>query len=667
MNYRISYQCCSHTGKLRKNNQDNFLCGGQVLPADQGTAPAFVQGAQTGQAAVFGVFDGMGGEEKGELAALMAAETAAQMQPGDAPLEDLIEVCRKANGKICRYIQEENLRAMGTTAAMLCISGEEASLCSVGDSSIFRLRQGKLEQLNQLHTVPGAYGTKPGLYQYLGIPEGEQLLEPDLRRERLSPGDEYLLCTDGLTDMLTRTELEQILNTQPFEEAAQRLQDAALERGGKDNITLILCRVEEREEKGKTVMTKKEASGANNPSRKTRRNLLLAAALILVAAIAAAAGYLNTPVEIRVARQPDKTEYLFAERFEPEGLALEVTYRSGKTETVTQFVFRPPVLNESGTQQITLQWKDLTVQFPVEVVAPLEQIRVATLPDTLWYVAGDSLDAAGLTLEASYTDGSTAIVTEGFTLENTALTQPGEQTVTVRLEDQTAAFDVFVVEVTGITVKTPAARQTYMVGQTLEPGGLTLTAYYSDGTQKTIEEGFSCQEVTFDREGQQDITVTYAGHEATFPVTVYPQVTFARLRAYGGAGSDSYGSGQNQNGRWITWRLYVEHTLEDGLWEIFRPGISCSWADVVNGDRWEENARFEYAKEGQTHVEYGILAGRGTSAYFYSLNLPDDPSIAGEQWVEIYVGNSTKRITFTLTYLGDYETGTGWRVSNIKF
>jgi serine/threonine protein phosphatase PrpC len=298
----------------------------------------------------------------------MAAQVAAQMQPGEAPLEDLMGVCREANRKICRYVREETLRAMGTTAAMLCISGEEASLCSVGDSRIFRLRRGRLEQLNRLHTEPCAFGNKPGLYQYLGIPETEQLLEPDLRRERLRQGDEYLLCTDGLTDMLTQTEMEQILNEQPAGKAAQQLLEAALERGGKDNITLILCRAEEVKET--MAIPKKEVPVKKKRPRKSLKRLLLAVAAIVLAALAAAAGYCNAPVQIRIVRQPDKTQYLYADRLEPEGLALEVTYRSGRTETVTGgYTLDNTLLTQLGEQTVTVMYEGQTAAFSVTVAA----------------------------------------------------------------------------------------------------------------------------------------------------------------------------------------------------------------------------------------------------------------------------------------------------------
>lgn len=244
MGYRISYTAFSHRGNFRRVNQDNFLCARTYMPSDNRGTPAPVTGSvSAGKRPLFGVFDGMGGEEKGELAAFLAAEAAANTRIGQHPMEDLSRYCQRANDLIYAHTAAQGLRAMGTTAALLAFTKKEVHLCSVGDSRIFRYRDGQLTQLSRDHVLPGVRGRKPPLTQYLGMPPEESFLEPYLITEPVKSGDLYLLCSDGLTDMLTAGEIQSILSAASPEDAGAILLEQALSRGGKDNITLILCKI----------------------------------------------------------------------------------------------------------------------------------------------------------------------------------------------------------------------------------------------------------------------------------------------------------------------------------------------------------------------------------------------------------------------------------------
>ena len=106
-----------------------------------------------------------------------------------------------------------------------------------------------LEKLSEDH-VEGMYSIgrtkknkKPGLIQYLGMDPEEILLEPTIHCSDLQKGDTYLLCSDGLTDMVTEADIASLLNkAADAEEATTGLVDMALENGGKDNITAIVCK-----------------------------------------------------------------------------------------------------------------------------------------------------------------------------------------------------------------------------------------------------------------------------------------------------------------------------------------------------------------------------------------------------------------------------------------
>ncbi|MCD8157264.1 MAG: serine/threonine-protein phosphatase, partial [Clostridiales bacterium] len=101
-------------------NQDNFICDGKYREAESSPEmPPLAGFADSGQMPVFGVFDGMGGEECGDVAALLAAKGAAGITVGDTPTGDLIAFCRRANAQICGYADQNGISAMGTTAALL--------------------------------------------------------------------------------------------------------------------------------------------------------------------------------------------------------------------------------------------------------------------------------------------------------------------------------------------------------------------------------------------------------------------------------------------------------------------------------------------------------------------------------------------------------------------
>ena len=193
---------------------------------------------------VFGIFDGMGGEECGEIASYIASKNASDIKIGKEAMADLSRFCYKANNDICHYAAMHEVSAMGTTAAILAFTDREVNLCNIGDSKIFRLCNGTLEQISKDHVAVSPFGVKPPLSQNLGIPPNELIIEPYLARGAYNDGDIYLICSDGLTDMVSVGEITETLSSKPIEEAIILLLDKALVNGGKDNITIILCKIE---------------------------------------------------------------------------------------------------------------------------------------------------------------------------------------------------------------------------------------------------------------------------------------------------------------------------------------------------------------------------------------------------------------------------------------
>lgn len=245
LDYKIHYYCWSHVGKCRSMNQDNFICAGKFMDGNDESLTFPLAGYLTcGHPTLIGIFDGMGGEDCGEVASLLAAESALGVSIGEKPAEDLLKFCKDANERICQYATENGLSAMGTTAALLAFTDSEITLCNIGDSKIFRFANKKLEQISVDHYAVAAYGRKPPLSQNLGIPPSEMVIVPHVAKGYYNNGDIYLLCSDGLTDMVTTADITKILVETDLDEAANKLIDASLENGGKDNITIILCKIE---------------------------------------------------------------------------------------------------------------------------------------------------------------------------------------------------------------------------------------------------------------------------------------------------------------------------------------------------------------------------------------------------------------------------------------
>lgn len=192
------------------------------------------------------------------MAAYIAAKTACDMALDAPPLEWLNALCHTANNAICQYASEHGIHSMGTTAAMLFLEKAGISLCNIGDSKIFLFSDNGLQQISEDHVSVGIPGRKPPLLQNLGIPPDELQIRPYFSRGRYHDGDQYLICSDGLTDMVSSEVLERILAQEPFARRTRALLEAALEGGGRDNITALLCRIQRQRFQIKEIFRKRE-------------------------------------------------------------------------------------------------------------------------------------------------------------------------------------------------------------------------------------------------------------------------------------------------------------------------------------------------------------------------------------------------------------------------
>ncbi len=206
---------------------------------------------------VFAVADGMGGARAGEVASRMAVEAFASNRDPDAPPEEqLAAVARAANRSIHRLAQEDESRAgMGTTFTAVMVDDGEVATGHVGDSRLYRLRDGALERLTTDHSLVEELvaGGKISPESAENHPQRAIITralgpEPDVKVDTFTSrgrdGDVYLLCSDGLTAMVPEQQLAAVLQgSSSLQDGADALIAAANERGGKDNITVVLFRL----------------------------------------------------------------------------------------------------------------------------------------------------------------------------------------------------------------------------------------------------------------------------------------------------------------------------------------------------------------------------------------------------------------------------------------
>jgi protein phosphatase len=206
--------------------------------------------------------DGMGGEAAGGLASEIFAETAREVFAGNAERSEKEVLYRVqkafcfANEKILEHVsQNPNHKGMGCTAELLAFSQEGFVLGHVGDSRTYRFRNGRLKQLTEDHTLvqqqveegliaPENVRNHPLRNVILRALGQESELPLDLLRGKTLPGDLFLLCSDGLTDMLRDDQIQDILGSDnDIHRKADNLVESAKGAGGDDNITVVLVAI----------------------------------------------------------------------------------------------------------------------------------------------------------------------------------------------------------------------------------------------------------------------------------------------------------------------------------------------------------------------------------------------------------------------------------------
>jgi len=252
MKYEVYFAVACNTGKVRKTNQDNFYCSGDYLESINDALDSIKSDKiSTESNPAFAVFDGMGGEQDGEIAAHIAAKTFDKLCRSIGPKDTnnfLLDSCKQINNNITDYAKQKYASCVGTTAAMLIFSKKEIYACNIGDSKIFCYDDKTLTQISKDHVIDIFKDRKAPLTQYLGIPESEFIIGPYIAQGLYKDGDYYLICSDGLTDMLSEDEIKNIISkNKDVKICVDILLEQALSKGGKDNITVILCNIKKKQ------------------------------------------------------------------------------------------------------------------------------------------------------------------------------------------------------------------------------------------------------------------------------------------------------------------------------------------------------------------------------------------------------------------------------------
>ena len=253
---KIAYQAVTDVGRKRKGNEDNL-----IADAEQN---------------LFAVADGMGGHAAGEVASKVAVDAIHEfigLTGGDEEItwpygldegisydgNRLKTALRYANGKVLEVAKSRaDYESMATTVAAVLLDGATANLAHVGDSRIYLFRGGELSQLTSDHSWVNeqlnmgalsadqarSHPLRNVVTRALG---GKPDLQVDVQAQTVQPGDVLLICSDGLTTMVPDADIAQIManEARDVDNIARDLVAEANERGGEDNITVVLIRFEE--------------------------------------------------------------------------------------------------------------------------------------------------------------------------------------------------------------------------------------------------------------------------------------------------------------------------------------------------------------------------------------------------------------------------------------
>lgn len=262
MTIALRYAAYSDVGCLREGNEDSGYAGRHLLA----------------------VADGMGGYAGGEVASSIAISSIRRLDTEHPRTEEMAErlqqAVEQANASLSRRIMEEpQLENMGTTLTAMLWSGSRVALIHIGDSRAYLLRGPRFEQITHDHTLVQTLvdegkiteeevATHPQRSLILRALDGKSPVDPDVSNSEAKVGDRYLLCSDGLSGVVSKKTIHETLTTEAEPRtAAKKLIELAIRGGGPDNITAVVADVVEAESDSQAPTSDFQVVGAADQRR----------------------------------------------------------------------------------------------------------------------------------------------------------------------------------------------------------------------------------------------------------------------------------------------------------------------------------------------------------------------------------------------------------------
>lgn len=230
----ISFGSRTDIGYVREHNEDSLI----IIPP------------------LFAVADGMGGHEAGEIASEITVNTLAELAPSHLDAEGLTAAVEAANYNVMKAPRQGIGRdGMGTTLTAAMLEGERLLIAQVGDSRAYLLHKGHLQQITRDHSLmadlieagqitPEEARVHPNRSVITRAIGSDIHMRPDIYELNVDAGDRILLCSDGLSSMISNNAIESIMRRQSdAQHCADELVTAALENGGADNVTVVVADV----------------------------------------------------------------------------------------------------------------------------------------------------------------------------------------------------------------------------------------------------------------------------------------------------------------------------------------------------------------------------------------------------------------------------------------
>lgn len=254
---RLRVWAVTDRGMVRRRNQDAVLAGGWIGQTDRGVATALE--LPLGSPVVCAVADGLGGHAGGDIASKVALAALAEQGPDWQDADDVRRGVNAIDRHVAAFGQDPRLSGLGTTLAGVVVDGLRLLCFNVGDSRLYQLRGGSLEQLSTDDSVLSSAG-RPTSYLTQALGDASSSLEPHVWTMDLDPRARLLICTDGVTGPLSTGELCQAVRQPEGMDLVDELVSGVREAGAPDNFSIVVIEA-----------TATRTARASTPARKTQR------------------------------------------------------------------------------------------------------------------------------------------------------------------------------------------------------------------------------------------------------------------------------------------------------------------------------------------------------------------------------------------------------------